>query len=411
MNGKKPPLSSLPKMTPKEEIRAELIRRWNPPKKTEIVELDDAIGRVLAEDLFAAVQLPVYRCSAMDGVAVKSSMFADGLPDPASMQIGEDFVRADTGDDFPDAFDAVIRIEEVTLDEEQQHILKFAPDTKVKEGTGVRGSGVFVQNGELLVKAGTVLTASDLTAIAVGGLTQVPVIRKPVVAFIPTGSELVPVGTTPQRGEMIDCNSVLMKHSLRELGAEPWMHPIVKDNKEQLRKAFSEALEAGADIVILNGGSSKGSEDFNVKVLGEFGELLYHQVSTVPGRPMAAAAGDGFIGIVQPGPAAGCFNVLQWLMMPLIAHYYGIAETKPLTVRAKVLKDLPGPKPMDLLMKLHVEMDEEGNYIASPLANHHATIPQLFQTEAYFYHPKGTDLIPAGSEIEVVLLRNPGYIQ
>ena len=410
MNGKKPPLSSLPKMTPKEEVRAELIRRWNPPKEIEIVDLDDAIGRVLAEDLFAVVQLPVCRCSAMDGVAVKSAMFADGLPDPAAMVLGEDFVRADTGDDFPDDYDAVIRIEEVTLDEAQQHILSFDPETKVKKGTGVRGSGVFVKDGELLAKAGTVLTASDLTAIAVGGLTQVPVIKKPVVAFIPTGSELVPVGTTPQRGEMIDCNSVLMKHSLKELGVRPWMHPIVKDNKEQLRKAFSEALDAGADIVILNGGSSKGSEDFNVKVLGEFGELLYHQVSTVPGRPMAAAVGNGFIGIVQPGPAAGCFNVLQWLMMPLIAHYYGIPESKPRTIEAKVIKDLPGPKPMDMLMKLHISQDADGSYIATPIPNHGGTIPGLFAAEAYFYHPKGTDLIPAGSTIEVVLLRNPGYL-
>lgn len=404
-----PEFLNLPK---KETVRDDLLESWTPAVSKEEIAVDDALGRVLAKDQTAQFSLPVYRSSAMDGIAVKGQMFEGGLPDPASLVRGRDFDRADTGDDFPDLYDTVIRIEDVTLDEEQRHVLAFSDGLQVKQGMNVRPKGSFIREGDLVAKAGTRLTPSDLSMLVLAGRTEIPVYRKPRIAFIPTGSELVPAGTVPGRGQMLDSNSTMMKHTLLQLGAEPLMHPIVKDEKELLEKELDSAIAEGADIIILNGGSSKGSEDYNVQVLREFGTLLYHGVATVPGRPAAAAVSeDGTrVGIVQPGPALACFNVLEWLIRPLVAAFYGIRPEEHEMVKAILTEDFRGPKIFDLLSPMHMTKDAAGQYLATPVGGRRQTIPASFAAEGFFYHPYGCGMIPEGTEIEVMLKRNRAAI-
>ncbi len=349
----------------KEEALTRIHEAWNPTVQTERVRLADAAGRVLAEDQFAQYNLPVVRASAMDGIAVRSADFAEGMPDTSSWEPGKDYIRADTGDDFDDRFDAVIAIENVTFLPDGG--LQLSPDTKVTKGSNVKPCGADVKKGTLLAQAGKRLTALDLAAIGMGGADCVTVRKKPVVAFVPTGSELVPAGAQLHRGQNFDTNSLLVRQLLLEFGAEPLMHEIVPDSPAQIEAAFNEVLPQ-ADIVLLNAGTSKGQEDYTYRLLEARGNALFHGVAAVPGRPMSAAVIDGKPVINLSGPTFAAFNSMDWAVRNLVSHFLGTAPTKRGTIPAVLTEPLRMPPFLSLTASLHLEKQADGTYTATPIA-------------------------------------------
>ena len=185
-----------------EQLFAELV----PYGKTEYVPVREAAGRITAEDLHSVNTLPVYRVSGCDGIAVRAADFEDGMPDYQNWTEGKDFFRADTGDDFPDEYDTVIMIEETDFDENGKLVF-ISEDLDVKEGQNVRPAGSLLKAKDLLVQKNQKIRESDLALLAAGGISMAPVRKKPKTAFIPTGSELIAVGTHPKRGENIDTYS------------------------------------------------------------------------------------------------------------------------------------------------------------------------------------------------------------
>ena len=171
---------------------------WRFEPERELIPLAESLGRVTAEEIHAAQTLPVYRASCFDGIAVRKADFANGLPDLSGWRKGRDFVRADTGDDFPDEFDTVIAIEDVILEGDSVRFAEgFSFDPKEET---VDPAGTIVKAGVLLVPAHTRITPELMASLAMGGIVQVPVFRKPRVIFIPTGSELIPVGVQASTG-------------------------------------------------------------------------------------------------------------------------------------------------------------------------------------------------------------------
>lgn len=162
----------------------------------------------------------------------------------------------------------------------------------MRPGDGIRPRGSAIQAGELLAKRDRPLRSFDLACLAMGGVAQVEVYQAPRVAFLPTGSELVPLGAPVGRGNNIDSNSVLVQGLLTEMGATPLCHPIVPDRPEEVAAALDRALEE-ADVVLLNGGSSKGAEDFNARLLEDRGSVLFHWVAAAPGKPLCVALING----------------------------------------------------------------------------------------------------------------------
>jgi len=254
-------------LTPRETALSDFFREWECHPEKEYIPLAEAAGRVTAEELYSMNTLPVHRVSGGDGIAVRSADFADGMPDYKAWTEGREFARADTGDDFADEYDAVIMIEEVDLDE-KGNIKYISPDLTVKAGDHVMAEGSTARKGDLIIKANMPLRPTDLAALAMGGISMVPVIKKPRVSFIPTGSELVTYDRHPVRGQNVDSNSLLVKTTLEEMGAEPVIFPIVPDSPDDLRTRLKEALSM-SDFVIMNAGTAKGSEDFNFGLLGE----------------------------------------------------------------------------------------------------------------------------------------------
>ncbi|MBO4677377.1 MAG: molybdopterin molybdotransferase MoeA [Oscillospiraceae bacterium] len=395
---------------PKQTALDRLFAKWKPTPETVTVPVGDCAGRVLAEDTFAKYDLPVVRASAMDGIAVHSALFADGLPDTSGWRLGVDYIRADTGDDFDDAYDAVIPIENVTVLPEGG--IALDPDTEVRPGSNVRPCGSTVRKDTPLVKAGTRLSPLDMTAIAMGGYGEVKVLRRPRVAFIPSGSELVPVGSELKRGQNFDTNSLLIRELLVRMGAEPIMHPIVKDDPAALRQAVEELLPR-CDILLLGAGTSKGGEDYGTGIIAEFGEPLFHGVAAVPGRPMSMAVGGGKALVNLSGPTFAAFYSMEWAVRAMVCHFLGQKLYQRTKIRARLTEDLRTPPMFSSLNAFHVTRDGEG-YLATlaalrgPNSRGQAAV---LTADAIYASVPGEKPRRAGEEIELELLRNAAQLQ
>lgn len=375
----------------------------------ELVSLDEAVGRICAQDLVSVNTLPVVRASGCDGIAVKSAAFACGLPDTSTWKLGEDYVRADTGDDFSDDFDAVVMIEKalihadgsVTLDE----------DVQVTAGTNVRPAGSTLTKGTPLLQAGLPIRPTDLATLAMGGVRLVPVRRKPRVAFIPTGSELVPAGIAPQRGQNVDTNSLMVKHLLIQYGAEPLIFPIVRDDKAALETAFNEALEV-ADVVVINGGSAVGEEDFNVRMIEKRGRVVHHYIAAVPGRPLMLAVADGKPVIDLPGPTLAAYYGTHWCLQAVTARFLGIPVQQLPTVQARAAADVSGPPQMANIARVNLVRDEASptGYTAHFLNFKKGDLPACMTSNSQRISPLGEKGFQAGDIVEVELLRGEEFI-
>lgn len=396
----------------REEALADFFAAWEPPAEaTELVSLDEAVGRVTARDLVSANTLPVVRASACDGIAVRSAAFADGRPDTSSWELGRDYVRADTGDDFPDAYDAVIMIEKAAIQPDGSVVLD--DDVQVESGTNVRQAGDTIRAGAPLMKAGLPIRPTDLAALAMGGITLVPVRRKPRIAFIPTGSELVPAGIAPRRGQNVDTNSLMVKHMLIEYGAEPLIFPIVHDDEAALERAFAEAL-AVADAVVVNGGSAVGEEDFNVRMIEARGRVVHHYIAAVPGRPLMMAVADGKPVVNLPGPTMAAYYGTQWCLQAVVARFLDVPVRKIPTVQAQAAAAVSGPPQMANIARVNLVRDDNpanpSGYTAEFLNFKAGDLAACMASNAQRISPLGEHGFEAGALVDVELLRGEELI-
>ena len=389
-------------MTSREDALKKLFAVWTPSPETETVPLEDSVGRTLAETLTACFTLPLSHVAGCDGVAVKSAAFAAGTPDASGWRAGREYVRADTGDDFPDEYDAVVMVEDLVFLPEGG--LRFDPElSSVRPGENVRPAGSAQRAGDELLAAGRVIRPTDLSALAAGGVTEVPVRKKPVIAFLPTGSELIPAGQSPARGQNIDSNSPMVAAMLREMGAEPKCYPITRDAPRELEATLRAAL-GEADVVVINGGSSKGGEDFNTGLLADIGDLLFHEVSAAPGRPMAIALVGGKPVVNLPGPPLAAYFGTDWCIRAIVDRALGRPAAARGTLRGVLTGDLGPGGPLEILHRIRVSVDDGGEVALTPINGRRAGSAAVMTGEAQYVTAKFEEKHPAGSVLEVTLL-------
>lgn len=379
-----------------------LLEKWNPEKQTEMISIDNALNRVLAKDYEAFYSIPVVRASAMDGVAVISDRFENGIPDTSDWVLGEDFSRADTGDDFDDRYDAVIPIEDVSISEDGK--LSICDSICVKPNMNIRPAGSTIHKGESVGRTNRRLQSFDLACLAMGGITEIEVYKKPRVAFLPTGSELVPLGQEVPRGKNIDSNSILVKNMLIEMGAEPILYPITKDSKDELNHILDRALN-DADIVIISGGSSKGEEDFNARILEERGAALFHWVAAAPGKPMCVAMIDNKPVINIPGPPVAMFYGMDWCIRELVNKILHLPMPKRCKIKGELTAEIAAPPSMEILCLMDIEQTDEGYKVKQKKWRGGSMVDTLSAGATYITE-LGTAIKQPGEIIEVTLLRD-----
>lgn len=384
-----------------EEALEKLFRIWQPEPSRETVPVAESCGRVLAEDVFARYTIPVVRAAMMDSVALRSSDFAGGAPDTSGWRRGVEFERADMGDDFDDRFDAAVPVESVEFLPSGGIALRDVET--VRPGDGIRTAGTTASAGELLLRRGSRLSPSDLGALLAGGILEVVCFQKPLVAVIPTGSELIAPGTAPGRGENINANSVMLRQMLLEMGAQPLCLPIVRDVPGQMAEVLEEALHR-ADIVVVNAGSSKGEEDFSTRLLRGTDTFLFHGVRAVPGRPLSIAVAQGKPVVNLPGPPMAAFNGADWCLRAVVARFLHTAPDEPRSVQAVLTAPLDGPKALRFTSRMEVYRSE-GTVYARPVPREEGSTARTMAANGYYASPVGEGRLESGDVIRVSLLR------
>jgi len=248
----------------------------------------------------------------MDGIAVKSE---DTLgAHEQNPVILKDFLRVNTGNVIPPGYDAVIMIEDVRLEGSCAIIRKAA-------GTWqhVRPAGEDIAESEMILPSGHRIRPHETGALAAYGFTSVPVLTVRV-GLVPTGSELVPPGTRPLPGQVVESNTVMASAWLRSLGCDCHRYPVTPDDPAEIRGAISRAANEN-DLVIVSAGSSAGTRDFTAPVLGEIGEVLVHGVGIRPGKPVIIGMVEGKPVIGMPGYPLSAMTVIREIIAPLLGNY------------------------------------------------------------------------------------------
>ena len=351
---------------------------WTFERSTETVQVTEALGRVAAKDVLSKNTLPNKLTSNMDGIAVHFDSFEAGEPDTSNWVRGVDWQFCNTGIGMPKDFDTAIPIEWVHVSEDEQHVtLDRLPESR---GNATTPIGAALQEGDLLVCEGEQLTPAKLSLLNMGGHTNVRVVKRPVVAFIPTGNELVDAGEPLPAGKNVESNAVMLCAKFEQWGAEPLRFPIIKDKWEQIEHVLEEATSK-ADIVVINAGSSKGSDDFTCEILQENGQMLHHMLTQGPGRHCSGAMLNDTPVIGISGPPIGAEFTVDWMVKPLIDRYLGVSEAYPPMVYARMEFEPDfWPESVQVVRRGLVERDENDRLVARLLPKE--GLPMLRQLDS-----------------------------
>src|SRR4051812_14610571 len=376
------------------------------PERVEPVRLDlaDAVGRVTAAPVWAARSSPPFDASAMDGIAVRAAdTIGASESTPVFLERGA-YVVLDTGDPLPDGCDAVVMREHVHYDEAGRAELRSA----VAPYQHVRSIGEDVSATELLLPAGHRLRPVDGAAAAAAGATDVLVHRRPVVAVIPTGDEIRPVGTPAAPGEILDTNSLMLAAQAEAAGCAAWRSEIVPDDPEQIAAAVRDAA-ARADLVIVVAGSSAGRDDYTASIVERLGTLAVHGVAVRPGHPVVLGAVDATPVLGCPGYPVSAALTFEIFAAPLLAGLEGATPPERPRARARIARKLASTMGMDDWVRVRLGR-VRGDLVATPLPRGAGVLTSLVRADGLLVVPAGLEGHHAGEDVEVMLLRGVAEI-
>ena len=388
--------------------------------------LDQALGRVTAAPVWARLSSPHYHAAAMDGYAVRARDTASASEaTPVQLALDTQAKYVDTGDPLPPWADAVIPIENVQAIEVgenppisnlQSPASRIEIRASVTPWSHVRPMGEDMVATELVLPANHTLRPVDLGAIAGCGHATVLVRRKPRVAVIPTGTELVPVGSAVKPGDILEYNSLVLAAQVEQWGGAATRHPIVPDDFERLQAAVAEAA-ATNDLVLLNAGSSAGSEDFSARIVESLGTLLVHGIAVRPGHPVIMGMLQPPISnlksptpiIGTPGYPVSAALTGEIFVEPILSKWLGRAPQQPPTREAVITRKVLSPIGDDEYLRVTVGR-VGSRVVATPLARGAGVITSLVRADGIVRIPRHHEGLNAGDKVTVQLYRSPDEI-
>ncbi len=383
-----------------EEARELFLDAFQPLSSTEKLAIEDCDGRILASDITAAVSVPNYRRAAMDGFAVRATdTLGAGSGSPVILNLGKRIgkcacVRVHTGSPVPEGADAVVLLEDTALHDDKVEVFIQAHPLK-----NVGELGEDIQEGDVILKKGHRLRPCDIAVLASLGIRGIEVFRKPLVAVIATGEELVARGKELKEGEVYETNGLMASLYVRKWGGNTKLFDIVTDDLDKIKEAVLEALEA--DMIIISGGTSVGRRDYVPSVIGSLGNLLVHGVGVSPGKPTALGIIEGKPVVCMPGyPVAGLVT-LFFFARAAVRKLGNIPDEQDMTVRAVLSEKIPGR----IGFKTFARVKLNNNGEAAPLAIHGAGIlSSVAKGDGFVIIPENVEGYDKGEEVEVVLI-------
>ncbi|UTR11474.1 molybdopterin biosynthesis protein [Evansella sp. LMS18] len=391
---------------PRMQALEECLAQFSPERAVEKISVPDAAGRVTSEPVYAGRSMPHYHASAMDGIAVRAADTSEAHEHrPVHLEEGTDFEYVDTGNLIPTGYDAVIMIEDIN--EAGDGIVEIiAPATPWQR---IRPIGEDITYGEMLLPQGHVIRPVDAGALLAAGITEVEVVKKPLVHIIPSGNEIVQASEPLKAGKLIEFNGTIFAGLVAEWGGEGKIMPIAPDKPEAIRESLLRSA-AEADIVVINAGSSAGSKDFTAKVIAEIGEVFTHGIATRPGKPVVIGKINGTIVVGVPGYPVSAFLVMDWFVKPLVSAYLGapVPERPELTVTAgrRIVSNMGSED----FIRVNIGY-VNGKYVAIPLTRSASVTMSLVKADGLVVIPPGHLGVEQGEEVTAQLFRNPRELE
>lgn len=393
------------------------------PLDPEDVPLSAALGRVLAADVASPVDVPGFDRSNVDGFAVRAAdTFGAAEDAPIALRLSGEVIPTGlipahavetrtasaiaTGGMLPRGADAVVMIEHTTVAGDRLTLTRA-----VAPGGNVSFTGSDIGRGESMLRAGEVLTSRETGVLAAMGMDRVSVVRRPRVAILSTGDELVPPGRPLRPGQVHDSNATVLADAVRELGAEPVSRGIIPDDHDRLRAALAGALDC--DVVVLSGGTSKGAGDVSYRVVNEVGEpgIVAHGVALKPGKPLCLAVirkdpRPVPVAVLPGFPTSAVFTFHEFLA-PVIRSLAGRPPEPAGTVTAALAQRVNSERGRtEFLLVNLVHSGQVGNlsYTAYPIGKGSGSVTAFARADGFITIDRQREYLEAGAEVTVQLI-------
>ncbi|ASJ16685.1 molybdopterin molybdenumtransferase MoeA [Thermococcus chitonophagus] len=394
------------KVIPLEEA-LKVVLSFKLPVEVEEVDLANALGRIVAEDVYSPIDVPPFDRATVDGYAVRAEdtfMASEANPvrlkvigevhagEVPSIELGKgETVYISTGAMLPKNADAVIQFEDVERINDEIIIQKPA-----YPGLGIMKKGTDIEKGKLLIKKGTKLTFKETALLSAVGIYKVRVFKRPRVAVISTGNEVVLPGQELKPGQIYDINGRAITDAVNELGGEGIFIGIAQDNRDSLKELIERAIEV-ADLIILSGGASGGMRDLTASVIEELGEVKVHGIAIQPGKPtiIGIVKGKPIFGL--PGYPTSCLTNFTLLVAPLLLKSLG-REGKVKKVKARLKHKVFSVKGRRQFLPVKLE----GN-IAVPILKGSGAVTSFIDADGFIEIPENVESLDEGEEVEVTL--------
>jgi molybdopterin molybdotransferase len=380
--------------------------------EAEQVPLLMAAERVLAEKIAADRDIPPVTNAAMDGYAVRGADMrgetvrlrvvgevAAGHTPERSVGAGE-AMRIMTGAPVPEGADTVVRFERTTSDGEWVEILK-----PPSPGKNVRQAGEDVRQGQVVLRPGQVLRPQEIGMLAALGHLEVAVIRRPRVAILGTGDEVVPPDQTPGPSQIRDANSYTVAAQVRRYGGIPLLLGVAHDEEELVREGMQKALDQQADFIITSGGVSVGDFDLVKQVMNAEGEMHFWSLNMKPGRPMAFGDIDGVPLLGLPGNPVAAMISTALYARPALLKMQGFTEWTWPTVTAQLTEPIGRKDGRRHYLRVILRETDAGYEATLTGDQGSGILNSLVLADGLAVIPEDARHLPTGSEVEVLLLK------
>jgi putative molybdopterin biosynthesis protein len=373
--------------------------------KSETVLVEEARGRVTAIPVYAKLSSPHFHTAAMDGFAVRSrDTFGAGPDSPILLEIGLNAWPINTGLPIPDSTDAVIMIENVNFLNE----VAFEIEKALVPWENVRRVGEDFVASEMILPARHVVTAYEQGALLSGGIYHLQVIEKPRVLLIPTGSELVAPDSLesgdPAPGRVVEFNTIILSGLVENVGGAAVRHPIVPDQFDLIKDAILAGVRSDFHLVVVNAGSSAGSEDYTAAAIRDLGEVLVHGVAMMPGKPTILGVVEDKPVIGNPGYPVSSILSFEVFGLPVLEAMQGLPSHCRPTITALTARKIPSKLGREEFFR--VKLGKVGDrVIAAPLPRGAGSITTLTRADGIIRIPARTEGIEQAALVKVELLR------
>lgn len=367
-------------------------------RRTERVRVQDALGRITSEAVYAHICAPHYNASAMDGIALKASItFGATETTPLTLKEG-DYVVVDTGDPLPKGCDAVVMVEDVVEEDGQKKLY-----AATAPWSNVRQIGEDICAGDMILTAHSEVTPAAMGAMLAGGVMELNVFARPLVGIIPTGDEIVLPCADPGEGDILEFNSTIFTGMLTKWGAQCKTYPIVKDKLALIEQAIEQAL-AECDLVIVNAGSSAGREDYTSTAIAHLGEVYVHGIAIKPGKPaiLGKCKGKPVIGV--PGYPVSGIIVLEQIIAPIVAQLCGGQMAQRQKVDAVLARRMNSSLKYEEFVRTRLGC-VGGKMTAVPLNRGAGVVTSFVKADGIIRVPQDREGYEAGETVQVELLR------